>query len=305
MVEVTFPAAQTGLPYEVEFRGNGYYIGKQRLKRVTTVLQKFPDSGEGLLKWTRLTVASAAGRLLQDRVKKHAVSGKEMVYFPAEQIPSIIMTCAEAPENIKDETADTGTAVHAFNDEWLQAGATEAAYDEIKKNYCLPENPTLLEVLQKQARTDKMSDAERNRFYDQMKAYMFDRFVRFWRTAGLTYVGSEIIVGSRKHGFGGRLDILARDRRGRLVLLDFKTSKWISPAYFAQVAAYKQAYEEQHGEKIHRCSIIQCPREWSEYNMGFGVYPVKTAPYWKIFKFLLDTWEYTEFGAAKCRKEKI
>jgi len=304
-MEVNLPYRPAGAKYEVEFKGNGYYIDGKRLKRVTTVLSKFPDAGNGLIEWSKNRVAITMRRLLKDRIVDGGADLR-WCHFAAGEIDGLVEQARSNPDEIKDQTAEVGTAVHAFVEEWLKAGATAAAADDIRAKYMLPPKPELLEVLQRQADTDKMTDAERNLFYDQMKSYMFARFCEFWLKSGLTYVGSEIMVGSRKYKYGGRIDILARDRKGRLVLVDFKTNKWVSPEMFSQVAAYKTAYEEQYGEKIHRCAIVQCPREWTETNMGFGVYPVaRIATYRSIFLFILKTWELTEFKAARCRKEKI
>ena len=297
--------------YEVEFRPDSggdegaYYLDGTRLKRVSTVVKKFPDTKEGLIQWSKQRVALTAGRLLRDRVVKHPKTGVEYCYFRAEEIALIIDAAYQNPDDIKDQTAEVGTAVHAFIEEWLTAGATEEKRLEIIRNYCLPPHPELLEILQAQTDTKHMTDAERNLFYFKMKSYMFHKFVTFWLKSGLTYVGSEIIVGSRKYGFGGRIDILARDRKGRLVLVDFKTSKHVGPSYFAQVAGYKLAYEEMYGEKIYKVAILQSPREWTIKNQGFGVYPFSHVKYRAIFLFILKYWKETEFKAANCRKDYL
>lgn len=297
--------------YEIEFRPDksgdegAYYLAGTRLRRVSTVVKKFPDAKEGLIIWSRQRVALTAGRLLRDRIKKHPKTGEEYCYFPAAEIDLIIDMAYQNPDDIKDQTAEVGTAVHAFVEEWLKAGATEEARLAIVKNYLLPPKPELLEILQAQSETKHMSDSERNLFYDKMKSYMFHKFVNFWLKAGLTHVGSEIIVGSKKYGFGGRIDILARDKKGRLVLVDFKTSKHIGPAYFAQVSGYKIAYEEMYGERIYKVAIIQSPREWTDRNRGFGVYPFSPVKYKAIFLFILKYWAETEFKAADCRKDYL
>jgi len=310
-MKVSFPKAYGTPAYEMEYRanktGNGgrYYLDGQRVKRVSTVKSKFPDNGEGLLNWSKERVAITAGRLLRDRVKKHPGTGNEFCYFDAKEIALITEYALREPDDIKDETADTGTGVHAFVDEWLVAGATLEAQIAINKNYNLHPNPQLLEILQAQTSTKEMSDTERNLFYDKMRSYMFNRFCTFWLKSGLTFEASELTVGSRKYKFGGRIDILARDKKGRLILVDFKTSTHVAPDMFMQVAMYKLAYEEMYGEKIYKCAIIQCPREWTERNQGFGVYNFKPAVYKKIALFLLKTWKETDFSAADCRKDCI
>lgn len=288
--------------YQVEFRSSGYYINGKRAKRVTSVLAKFPDTKRGLIQWSKERVAATAARMLRDRVIIHPVTGERVVCFPETEISPLTVSAYENPDDIKEETAETGTAVHAFIDEWLSGGATQEKYREICEAYMLPSEPLdIMEVLQKQATVNDMSDADRNRFYDRMRGFMFDKFVQFWLGAGLTFVASEVAVGSVEHGFAGRLDILAQDAWRRLVLIDFKTSKWVSPSYFSQVAAYKLAFEEMTGIKIHKCVIAQCPREWTETNLGFGIYPVATTEYKQIFLEILRHWKATEFAAADCR----
>ena len=295
--------------YKVEYRevGNGgaYFLDGKRLKRTTTILERFPDTKEGLLNWSRERVAITAARLLKDRVKVHPQSNAPYCYFPAEQIDAIVYAAHRNPDDIKDETAEVGNAVHAFCEEWLTGGSTDKLRQEICRKYFLPDNPDRLGMLQAKTETKEMPDTERNRFYDLMKSYMFNRFCDEWKKSGLTYVGSEITVGSRKHGFGGRMDILARDKKWRLVIPDIKTTKHIAPKMFAQLAAYKLAFEEQYGEKVYRTCIIHLPREWTKRNMGFGVYSKPLAKYRRIFLFLLKTWEETTFTAADCRKDHL
>ncbi len=306
MATVTFDQQIFPTKYQIEFKGNRYYLAGKMTKRVTSILKKFPDDKEGLLDWARRCVALTAGRMLHDRVMVHPKTGKRVVYFSEEEISGLAEQAYRNPDAIKEETADTGTAVHAFIDEWLQGGATEEKYQEICAAYLLPtETMNTLELIQKQTKTKDMSDADRNLFYDQMKGYMFRKFVDFWKASGLIFVTSEMLIGSLEYGFCGRLDVLAKDAWGRLFLLDFKTSKWVSPSYFSQVAAYKLAFEEMTGLKIHKCAIVQCPREWTDYNLGFGVYPVETARYKKIFLNILKFWNETEFEAAKCRLDHL
>jgi hypothetical protein len=305
-MKITLPKTYGKPLYKVEFRPNGYHIDGKRVKRTTTVLERYPDTKAGLIEWSKERVAITAARLLKDRVKEHPQTHTKFCYFPADQIDAIINASYLNPDDIKDETAEVGNAVHAFCSEWLLAGATEERRQAINANYYLPPNPDLLQLLQEKTDTRLMPDTERNLFYDKMKSYMFNRFCKEWTASGLTCVGSEIVVGSRKYGVGGRIDILAKDKKKRLVLPDIKTTKYVAPKMFAQLAAYKLQYEEMYGEKIHRAFIIHLPREWSIKNMGFGVYERPLAKYKGTFLHLLRNWKETEFSSAeKCRKDRI
>jgi len=308
-MKVSFPKTYGEPLYEVEYRanitGNGgrYCIDGKRVKRVSTIVERFPDTKEGLIDWSKERVAITAARLLKDRVKEHPGTGNRFCYFPAEQIDMIVDAAYRNPDEIKEETADCGTGVHDFCEEFLEAGGTEEARKQICANYMLPADVHLLEILQAQTETKDMTDTDRNLFYDKMRSYMFNRFAREWMKSGYTYLGSEIMVGSRKHGFGGRIDILARDRNDRLVQPDLKTTKHIAPKMFSQLALYKLAFEEQYGEKIHRSFIIHIPREWTERNQGWGVYSLPLASYKAIALSLIRYWPQTDFSAADCRKD--
>ena len=305
-MKISLPETYGNPLYEVEFRPNGYHIDGKRVKRTTTVLERFPDTKEGLIKWSKERVAITAARLLKDRVRTHPRTGKGFCYFPAESIDSLVNASYLNPDDIKDETAEVGNAVHAFCSEWLMAGATEERRIAINRNYYLPPNPDHLQILHKKTETKDMPDTERNLFYDKMKSYMFNRFCKEWTASGLECVGSEIVVGSKKYGVGGRIDILAKDKKKRLVMPDIKTTKYVAPKTFSQLAGYKLQFEEMYGEKIYRAFIIHLPREWSVRNMGFGVYERPLAKYRGIFLFLLRNWKETEFSTAeKCRKDRI
>jgi len=65
-----------------------------------------------------------------------------------------------------------------------------------------------------------------------------------WEKANkVNWLASEVVVGSKVHEFGGKLDAVA-EIDGEVFLIDFKTSKQISKDYFLQTAAYALALEE-------------------------------------------------------------
>ena len=70
-----------------------------------------------------------------------------------------------------------------------------------------------------------------------------ERFQEWWDGEGLTLVASEEQLVHPELGYGGTIDFVARDRTGKLVLGDIKTTKanrdWPYPTVIAQVAAYK------------------------------------------------------------------
>lgn len=76
---------------------------------------------------------------------------------------------------------------------------------------------------------------------------MVDTFKKWWWKSGLDRIHCEIQLASDKHGYGGTIDCVARDKQGDLLLVDFKTSSSIAkPSYEIQLAAYKMLYEDCH-----------------------------------------------------------
>lgn len=75
-----------------------------------------------------------------------------------------------------------------------------------------------------------------------------DRYVQgylsFVQGSGYSVTHSEMRVFSAKYRFAGTLDILARNKKGDLALMDIKTSAIVSPTTALQLAAYKMAVEE-------------------------------------------------------------
>jgi hypothetical protein len=67
-----------------------------------------------------------------------------------------------------------------------------------------------------------------------------------WRTAhAVRPVAMELPVQSARHGYGGTADLVA-EVDGVLTVADFKTSKAVYPEYRLQIAAYREAYLEEH-----------------------------------------------------------
>ena len=66
----------------------------------------------------------------------------------------------------------------------------------------------------------------------------------------LTIVATELPLISEEHKFGGTLDTIVRDRRGRLALGDWKSSKAIWSDYLLQMAAYRILWNENREEQL-------------------------------------------------------
>jgi hypothetical protein len=73
-----------------------------------------------------------------------------------------------------------------------------------------------------------------------------DHYTRWWLASGWTVRASEAMVVHPSAGYGGTLDIIAKDREGRTVLADYKTGNVsyqgrLYPEILMQLAAYGMA----------------------------------------------------------------
>lgn len=135
------------------------------------------------------------------------------------EMESLVRSMPQKPfaEMKRDRAADIGTVTHALCEGWLI------------------NDPLEQDVI------DDMTWG--------MAQNGYDRFRRWWDNEGFTLVRSELVMVSELQRCGGTADIVARDRDGRLTLVDLKTSKsspyWPYRETFGQVAAYAAIWTEQ------------------------------------------------------------
>jgi hypothetical protein len=90
------------------------------------------------------------------------------------------------------------------------------------------------------------------------KAQMvFNKFLQTWKEEELTYVANEVELVSETLRYGGTLDLIARDKHNRLLLIDEKSSPRIYGHFYRQVAGYEALWNENNLEKIYRCKIFR------------------------------------------------
>jgi len=78
----------------------------------------------------------------------------------------------------------------------------------------------------------------------------FIKFLDFWE-GKFELVGSELQMASSEFGYGGTADIIARDKDGRLCIIDLKTSKAVYPEYEMQLCAYSRLWNSGDVEMIN------------------------------------------------------
>ena len=119
---------------------------------------------------------------------------------------------------------------------------------------------------------------------DVEKATMaFKNFRKWWDEEGLTVIEPEVQLVSEEWLFGGTIDAPSRDRDGKIVLLDWKTSKMIVGAHKIQLAGYEQLWNENRPKmKVQRRAIVRIGKESPD---DFEVAWIFSAePFWEVFK---------------------
>jgi CRISPR/Cas system-associated exonuclease Cas4 (RecB family) len=139
----------------------------------------------------------------------------------------------------KKEAADLGTQVHAWVESYIKA---------------------------KFARNKKPELPQEERVLNGVIA-----FLKWEKEHKVKFVASEQIVYSRKHNYVGLADCIAIID-GKKVLIDFKTSNGVYPEFFAQIAAYAMAYNEETKEKIKERYIAKFGKETGEFEVIKDIY---------------------------------
>jgi hypothetical protein len=75
-------------------------------------------------------------------------------------------------------------------------------------------------------------------------ANSFNQFLEWREQSRIEIVATERAYVSERHQFGGTVDAIGRDGKGRIVLLDWKTSNAVYQDYLIQLAAYALLLEE-------------------------------------------------------------
>jgi hypothetical protein len=78
----------------------------------------------------------------------------------------------------------------------------------------------------------------------------FEAWQEWMENSQIVVVATELPLVSEEHRFGGTLDAVLRDRKGRLAIGDWKSSKAVYGEYLRQVAAYGILWDEYNEEKI-------------------------------------------------------
>ena len=89
---------------------------------------------------------------------------------------------------------------------------------------------------------------------------MFAKFKKFWDSKKMKVIATETTYYSKELDVCGTLDCLVK-YKGKVVILDFKTSKDFYPDMPIQIHTYKKLVEDSSNLKVEFLAVINIPKE--------------------------------------------
>lgn len=130
-------------------------------------------------------------------------------------------------------------------------------------------------------------------------------FKYFLKKNKLKIIQGDSKVASLLYKYGGSMDAIAEEEDGRLVVLDWKTGKYIYRTHGYQVGSYAQAMMETYGlDYLPGGYVVKFDKE----NEKYEIRKVNTAIGWRGFKNALDLFNTEQldlFEWQKTVKDKV
>ncbi len=82
-----------------------------------------------------------------------------------------------------------------------------------------------------------------------------------WAEQGLEFVTNELELVSETYRYGGTLDLIGRNPKGELVLVDVKSSPRLYGHFYRQIAGYENLWNENNDENIQRRVIFRLDKK--------------------------------------------
>src|SRR3990167_2051651 len=156
---------------------------------------------------------------------------KQVAAMQEDVYEAFILEAKMAYRRKATEAKDSGTLAHDFIEKWIDSKIIGGGFAE--------------------------------ELHDPKALNAVEEFKKWEIAHQITWLASELVVGSQVHEFGGKLDALAIVD-GVPSIIDFKTSNQISKDYFLQTAAYEIALEEM-GIKVWQRVILRIPKDGSVF----------------------------------------
>lgn len=95
---------------------------------------------------------------------------------------------------------------------------------------------------------------------DKRVVNCWNLFLAWWESQEYEPLYIEKKLYSEKYNYAGTLDLVVKDKKEKLVLIDIKTSNQVSFDYLLQLNAYKVAFEEETKQKISKALVVRLPK---------------------------------------------
>ena len=101
----------------------------------------------------------------------------------------------------------------------------------------------------------------------------FGAYKKWKEQVGVEILATEMPLVSETHKYGGTLDAVARVG-GEYVLLDWKTSNGTYPDYIAQIASYRQLWNEHQdgrldGVLVNEAYLLRVGKEFGDFHVHY------------------------------------
>lgn len=236
---------------EIEFRENPYHTYKLlgTNERLTSV-----TSITGIIDFPKDVAMRWAIGLADEHLTSFLVEREGLI--DKTELQKVIVDALSKYTTKRDEAASNGSLVHAWAESYARAKLHGEAMPGIGED--LPDQVV----------------AGINGFLDWVNVHK------------IKFLEVERLVYSKRLGYSGLFDALVLIE-GKKILVDYKTSKDIYPGMHAQLAAYRNAYEEEMGQ-IDGSLIVRFDKETGI----FDPHDIDDDSYWKdlaMFEGLLVT----------------
>ncbi|MFH1052778.1 MAG: PD-(D/E)XK nuclease family protein [bacterium] len=183
------------------------------------------DKSRALIPWAVNTDIGFIRQYLEEK------SGQQ---FTVEELIPVLEEAQNHHNVKKDEAASIGSQVHEFAENFGQAKINGTEIPDL-------------------------SSIEDERVLNGING-----FLDWYNSNNVKFIEAERLVYSKEHEFVGILDAIV-EIDGKLVLLDYKTSKGIYTDMYYQISAYQLAYEEETGKSFDKAMILHFNKETGDF----------------------------------------
>ena len=111
----------------------------------------------------------------------------------------------------------------------------------------------------------------------------FGNYAHWKETVNFKLISSELPLVSEQWKFGSTIDCIA-EINGKLSLFDWKSAGGVYADFLVQIAAYKENYQENTGQKIEGIYLLRIDKESAAWAFHYW----ESLPEaWEAFKYLL------------------